>query len=121
MRGVKLISDLVDAKTGKVMAEAGTKMTPRLAQEAAGGRASRNRCVPHEELVGRYVADDLINEETGEIYSRPATSSPQAIVEQLDEAEHHRASPTLASTTSTSAPISATRWRSTRTRTARKR
>ena len=34
-RGVKLTADLVDAKTGKVMAEAGTKLTPRLARKLA--------------------------------------------------------------------------------------
>src|SRR3546814_6114633 len=33
MRGVKLISDLVDAETGKVVAEAGTKMTPRTSKK----------------------------------------------------------------------------------------
>jgi DNA-directed RNA polymerase subunit beta len=31
MRGVKLTHDLVNGKTGKSVADAGTKMTPRLA------------------------------------------------------------------------------------------
>jgi DNA-directed RNA polymerase subunit beta len=33
LRGLKLTSDLIDAKSGKVVAEAGTKMTPRLAKK----------------------------------------------------------------------------------------
>ena len=33
MKGVKLVGDLIDAKTGSVMAEAGTKITPRLARK----------------------------------------------------------------------------------------
>jgi DNA-directed RNA polymerase, beta subunit/140 kD subunit len=37
MRGVKLERDLTDAKTGKVMAEAGTKMTARLAKKLQEG------------------------------------------------------------------------------------
>src|SRR5207302_11185732 len=34
-RGAKLNTDLVDAKTGKVKAEAGTKLTPRMARKLA--------------------------------------------------------------------------------------
>src|SRR3546814_6857076 len=33
MRGVKLAQDLVDAKTGEAVAEAGQKITPRLAKK----------------------------------------------------------------------------------------
>jgi DNA-directed RNA polymerase subunit beta len=32
-RGIKLIHDLVDAKSGKVVADAGTKITPRLSKK----------------------------------------------------------------------------------------
>src|SRR5438128_8464286 len=37
LRGAKLTNDLVDAKTGKVVAEAGAKMTPRLARKLQEG------------------------------------------------------------------------------------
>ncbi len=40
-RNVKLTHDLVDAKTGKVMVEAGEKITPRQARKLAEERASR--------------------------------------------------------------------------------
>ena len=43
MKGVKLTHDLVNAKTGKSVADAGAKMTPRLLDPPQGGRASR-RC-----------------------------------------------------------------------------
>ena len=33
MRGLKLVMDLVNAKNGKVVAEAGTKMTTRLGRK----------------------------------------------------------------------------------------
>ena len=67
LRGVKLTTDLVNAKTGKVVAEAGTKITPRLARKFAED-GLKEQLVPAEELVGRYVAVDLVNEKTGEIY-----------------------------------------------------
>src|SRR3546814_2937666 len=62
IRGIKLGSDLINAKTGKVVAEAGTKMTPRLARKLAESGLKEIR-VPTEELVGLYIASDLVNEE----------------------------------------------------------
>jgi DNA-directed RNA polymerase subunit beta len=41
-RGVKLVHDLIDAKTGKVVAEAGEKITPRKAKQLAEKRPERN-------------------------------------------------------------------------------
>ena len=70
MRGIKLTSDLVDAKTGKVVAEAGTKLTPRAGRASWPRTGLKEQLVADEDLVGRYVADDIINEETGEIYRR---------------------------------------------------
>ena len=64
LRGQKLTADLVDAATGQTLAEAGTKMTPRLLKkiEEQGMQEVYHSA---EELVGRYLSRDLINEETG--------------------------------------------------------
>ncbi|HVO16833.1 MAG TPA: DNA-directed RNA polymerase subunit beta, partial [Alphaproteobacteria bacterium] len=67
MRGVKLVSDLINAKSGEVMAEAGTKMTPRLGRKLLD-EGLKERVVAIEELVGAYSAIDVVNEKTGEIY-----------------------------------------------------
>jgi DNA-directed RNA polymerase subunit beta len=67
MRGVKLIADMVDAKTGKVVAEAGTKLTPRLAKRLQE-QGLKDRVATNEELYGNYVAVDLVNEKTGQIH-----------------------------------------------------
>ena len=66
MRGVKLTHDLVDAKTGDVVAEAGDKLSSRVCRklEEAG---LKEILVQDEELHGRYFAEDIINESTGEI------------------------------------------------------
>src|SRR6202166_4561513 len=64
MRGVKLNTDLIDAKSGKVLAEAGTKMTARLGRKIVEG-GTKEVLVPPEELYGRYVGEDLIDEKTG--------------------------------------------------------
>ena len=67
LRGLKLIHDLVNAADGKVMAEAGTKMTPRLGRKLKE-KGVKEQLVSSEELLGRFVAVDIINEKTGEIY-----------------------------------------------------
>src|SRR3954464_14956433 len=61
MKGVKLVGDLIDAKTGSVMAEAVTKITPRLARKLIE-QGLEEQLVATEELAGRYLAADLINE-----------------------------------------------------------
>ena len=45
----------------------GTKITPRAARKAATDGLTE-LLIPSEEIFGRYAADDLINETTGEIY-----------------------------------------------------
>ena len=67
MRGVKLARDLVDARTGKVVAEAGTKLTVAL-NTRFRERGLKEFLVAEEELIGRYAAFDVINEKTGEIF-----------------------------------------------------
>lgn len=67
-RGVKLTSDLVDAATGAVVAEAGTKITPRLAKKLATD-GLKDILVATESLEGLYLAKEFINESTGEIYA----------------------------------------------------
>jgi DNA-directed RNA polymerase subunit beta len=68
MRGYKAINDLVDADTNKPVLEAGKKLTVRSARQLAekGLKALR---VTDPELIGRYVAEDLVNTKTGEIYA----------------------------------------------------
>ena len=68
LRGYKAINDLVDADTGKVVLEAGKKLTVRQARQLAekGLKALR---MTDEELIGHYIAEDLVNPKTGEIYA----------------------------------------------------
>jgi DNA-directed RNA polymerase subunit beta len=80
----KLTHELVDAKTGKVVAAEGSKMTPRLARSLQTEGLNEVR-VPQEELIGRYVASDLINESTGEIYAEAGDEIAPALLETFAE------------------------------------
>jgi DNA-directed RNA polymerase subunit beta len=67
MKGYKAVNDLVDADTGKVVVEAGKKLTVRQARQLQekGLKALR---MTDEELIGHYIAEDLVNGKTGEIF-----------------------------------------------------
>src|SRR5687768_17003567 len=85
MKGVKLTHDLVNGKTGKSVADAGAKMTPRLLAKLKEAGLKEMRVSP-EELIGRYAALDIINEKTGEIYVEAGQEITQAVLDQFEEA-----------------------------------
>src|SRR5579863_6164201 len=57
----KLTADLIDADTGEVKVPIGERMTPRLARRLRESGLV-HVLAPTEELIGRYFAQDLINE-----------------------------------------------------------
>ena len=85
MKGVKLVYDLIDAKTGEKVAEAGTKMTPRLGKKLRDQGVEDILVLP-EDLVGQYLAEDIINEQTGEIYVEAGDELTANILAELEKA-----------------------------------
>ncbi|MFD1511487.1 DNA-directed RNA polymerase subunit beta [Lacimonas salitolerans] len=68
VRGTRPTFDLIDAATGEVIAEATKKITPRAVKKLKDEGAVTDLLVPFEHIVGKFVACDVINEETGAIY-----------------------------------------------------
>ena len=68
VRGTRPTFDLVDAATGEVIAEAGKKITPRAVKQLKDEGKVTQLLVPFENILGKFVAKDIINEETGAIY-----------------------------------------------------
>jgi DNA-directed RNA polymerase subunit beta len=85
VKGVKLLNDLVNAKTGKVVAEAGKRMTPRLINKIVESGMTE-QLLESENLVGQYLALDLINEQTGEVYAEAGDELTQAVLAELEAA-----------------------------------
>jgi DNA-directed RNA polymerase subunit beta len=113
MKGFNAATDLLDADTGEVVIEAGKKLTVRSARMLAekGLKALK---LADEDLFGQYLAEDIVNTETGEIYAEAG----QEIEASCSRCSWRPATTNLRCSTSTmfrSAPISATRSRSTRT------
>ncbi|PID95771.1 MAG: DNA-directed RNA polymerase subunit beta [Alphaproteobacteria bacterium] len=68
VRGTRPAADMIDAKTGEVIFEAGKKVTPRAVKKIIDEGKITDLLVPFDAIVGRFVARDIINEETGAIY-----------------------------------------------------
>ena len=85
LRGYKAVNDLVDADSGKVVVEAGKKLTVRQARQLAekGLKALR---MSDEELIGHYIAEDLVNVKTGEIYAEAGEEITEKTLKTLNEA-----------------------------------
>ena len=84
IRGITLAEDLTDAETGKVVAEAKSKLTTRSARKIA--EATKTVLVGRADLLGRFVAVDLINEETGEVYADAGEELAEARLAAIEEA-----------------------------------
>src|SRR5881398_2075133 len=84
-RGYKAINDLVDADSGKVVLEAGKKLTVRQVRQLAekGLKALR---MADQELVGQYIAEDLVNPKTGEIFAEAGEEISEKNLKTLNEA-----------------------------------
>jgi DNA-directed RNA polymerase subunit beta len=83
-RGLKLLEPLIDADTGEVVADADAKLTTRTARKIA--EKTKEVLIGRADLLGRYVAMDLVNEETGEIYAEAGEELAEARLAALEAA-----------------------------------
>jgi DNA-directed RNA polymerase subunit beta len=93
-RNVKLFEPLVDAKTGAVVAEKDAKLTARSARKIAEA-GTTEVLVGRADLLGRFVAEDMVNYETGELWAEAGDELTEAKLAAIEEAGLDRL-PTLA-------------------------
>ncbi len=85
-RGVKLVADLVDAKTGKAVAKEGDKITPRKAKKLIE-EGLKNIIVQGETLIGRYLGSDIFDAETGQVTYEAGHEITEEDLESFAEAK----------------------------------
>ncbi|MBL8552720.1 MAG: DNA-directed RNA polymerase subunit beta [Phenylobacterium sp.] len=83
-RGVKPEFPLVDADSGEEIAPAGTKISARNAKKFADNGLKTLLLAP-EALNGRYLAKDLVNFQTGEIYAEAGDELDAGLLASLEE------------------------------------
>jgi len=82
--GVKLSRDLINAKTGKVAVEAGTKVTRGVIRKMNEAKVTE-QLLSSEELVGRFIAQDIIDESSGEIFAEAGDELTADTIARFDE------------------------------------
>ncbi len=83
-RGAKLLEPMIDAASGEVVAEADAKLTARMVKKIA--ETTKEVLVGRADVLGRYMALDLVNDETGEIYAEAGEEIAEARLAALEEA-----------------------------------
>ena len=83
-RGKKPSFDLINAKSGEVVAPAGKKIAARAANKMAED-GLKDILLSDEGLMGRFVAEDLVNAKTGEIYAEAGDEITEEVIEALNE------------------------------------
>ena len=82
-RGVKPEFPLIDADTGEEIAPAGQKISARAAKKFADGGVKTLLLAP-DALVGRFLARDEVNYQTGEIYAEAGEELDAAKIAELE-------------------------------------
>jgi DNA-directed RNA polymerase subunit beta len=88
MRGVKLVSDLIDAKTGETLMEAGQKVTARSARKLVEQGLEEVRVQVEDLVAGRYAAEDIIDPASGEIFVEAGDEITEEVLENLERGGH---------------------------------
>ena len=80
----KLQKNLINASNSKPAIKQGTKINPAIANKLFND-GLKNILVDEDDLIGKFVADDIINENTGEIYIEASDEITLEIIEKLKE------------------------------------
>ncbi len=85
LQGQRLVADLRDSRTGETVAKAGTNMTKRQIDRlvASGVEA---QLVDESDLLGRFLAEDLVDAGTGKIHAEAGDEIGDALLGKLREA-----------------------------------
>ena len=75
-------ADLVDAKSGEVVVKAGEKITAKRARELAE-EGLKEVLFSAADLAGKYLAEDIVNMQTGEIYGEAGDELDAKLLEKL--------------------------------------
>ena len=82
--GVKQVTDLVDAESGEAIVPAGKKATRRAMKKAQEAGTNWVRQEP-EDLLGRFLAEAVVDKETGEVLYEAGAEVTQDVLTALDE------------------------------------
>ncbi len=83
-KGVKVERDLINAKNGEVVLEAGKKLSARAAKKLQED-GLKELLLSDEEMIGRFFASDLVNFDNGEIFAEAGEEIAADHLETFEE------------------------------------
>ena len=83
-KGVKISSDLINADTGEVAVESGTKITPRLINKLLDG-GLKKVLFSVDDIIGQFIAEDIVNMKTGLVYAEAGDEITTELIELLEK------------------------------------
>ena len=86
-RGVKLTQDLIDADSGEVAAEAGTKLTPRTLRKIEEAGLSFIKADDND-IIGRFIARDIVNMSNGLVIAEAGDEITEDLLNTLSDMDH---------------------------------
>ena len=84
LKGLKLDYDLINAKTGRVAVESGTKITPRVLNSLAE-KGVAEYIAPLSDILGRFASEDIVDVKTGLVILEAGDEITEEILEDLDK------------------------------------
>ena len=78
------VKTLIDAKTKKIVANIGDKITKRAARKLEEG-GLKHVFIENDELIGQYISNDIINEKNGEVYFEAGAEITEELLSTLAE------------------------------------
>ena len=78
-KGQRLSFDIVDASSDSIIANSGDKVTPRKIKALIEG-GLKSIIIQEDELLTKFIAEDIINEDTGEIYAEAGDEVTEEII-----------------------------------------
>ena len=86
-RGLKLTQDLVDAESGEVAAEAGTKLNPRALRKIEEKGLSFIKA-EDSDIIGNFIARDIVDMSNGIVIAEAGDEITEELLSKLTEMDH---------------------------------
>ena len=81
LKGSKAIFDIKDSKNNKVIIESGKKITQRILDQ---NEDVKEIIISNDELLGKFIAEDIVNYKTGEIFAEAGDEITEELISLLE-------------------------------------
>lgn len=85
LRGIRVEEDVIDAETGKILFQKGTRFTPKLLRNLQETDKRRNCIISEDYIKKNFLAKDIFDAETGVVLFESAQEVTKEVIDKLKE------------------------------------